>query len=54
MRVDMWEWQKKEQEDFDFIERIEELNEELDNSIVEAHELEATIDANINSIILRG
>ena len=42
---------EKEEEDFDFAERLEEFNEELEVLNVEARELEEKIANNINSIL---
>jgi type I restriction enzyme M protein len=39
-------------DEFDFAERLEELNEELEALNVEARELEATISANVNSLLI--
>jgi len=41
----------READDFDFAERLEELNEELETLNLEAHELEARIAENIASIL---
>lgn len=42
---------EKEEEDFDFAERLEELNEELEILNFEGRELEERISDNVNSIL---
>ena len=45
---------EKEEEDFDFAERLSEFNEELEILNVEARELEERIAENVNSILEAG
>ena len=42
---------EKEEEDFDFAERLEELNEELEILNFEARELEEKIAENVNKLL---
>ncbi|MDI6752742.1 MAG: N-6 DNA methylase, partial [bacterium] len=42
---------EREEEDFDFHERLEELNEELEVLNAEAHELEAKIAENVTKLL---
>jgi type I restriction enzyme M protein len=42
---------EKEEDDFDFSERLQELNEELERLNAEAHELEDKIAANVVTIL---
>ena len=42
---------KEEQEEFNFKERLEELNEELEILNIEAHELEEQISENISKLL---
>jgi len=42
---------KEEDDDFDFAERITELNSELESLNKEAHQLEEKIDHNIKQIL---
>ena len=45
---------EKEEEDFDFAERLEELNEELEILNSEARELEERIAENVNKLLEAG
>ena len=42
---------REEQEEFNFKERLEELNEELEVLNIEAHELEEQISENISKLL---
>ena len=45
---------KREAEDFDFTEKLEELNEELETLNLEAHELEERIGENVENLLANG
>jgi type I restriction enzyme M protein len=45
---------ERQADDFDFTERLEELNEELETLNVEAHELEGRIAENVENLLTNG
>ena len=45
---------EREAEDFDFAEKLEELNEELETLNLEAHELEERIGENVEQLLANG